>query len=126
MISNDLKAAKKMILNSENQNFKIIFPGEGEVSSPGKQKLSQASYVNIKKVEFDMHIYIRNNFFTLIVGTDLALLSFADHSILTYGTFGMWGALLAKGGHVTMPKGYSKHKATYNIEIAKMKNWVFI
>jgi hypothetical protein len=28
-------------------------------------------------------------------GIDLALLAQANHSILTYGTFGMWGALLA-------------------------------
>jgi hypothetical protein len=31
----------------------------------------------------------------LISGIDLALLSQANHSIMTYGTFGMWGALLA-------------------------------
>ncbi len=30
-------------------------------------------------------------------GIDLALLSLGNHSILTYGTFGMWGALLADG-----------------------------
>jgi hypothetical protein len=65
-----------------------------------------------------------HNLFNL--GSDLAMLSFADHSILTYGTFGMWGALLAKGGYVIMPKGYSKHHATHNIEVAKIKNWVFV
>lgn len=54
------------------------------------------------------------------------MLSLADHSILTLGTFGMWGALLAKGGYVINPKGYSEHKVTHNIEIAEMKNWLFI
>ena len=28
----------------------------------------------------------------------MALLSLADHSILSYGTFGMWGALLSGDG----------------------------
>ena len=54
------------------------------------------------------------------------MLSFADHSILTYGTFGMWGALFAKGGYVIMPRGYSMHKATHNIELANMEKWLFI
>ena len=66
MISNDLKAAKKMILNSENQNFTIVFPGEGEVSSPGKQQLSQASYVNIKKVNLTyIFIYVTTSLLLL-------------------------------------------------------------
>ena len=40
----------------------------------------------------------------LLIGIDLAMLSLADHSILSYGTFGIWGALLAKGGEVVVPK----------------------
>ena len=80
--------------------------------------------INHNSILFYICIILTN--FPFIVGTDLALLSFADHSILTYGTFGMWGALLAKGGHVIMPKGYSTHPATYNIELAKMEKWVSI
>ena len=60
------------------------------------------------------------------LGSDLALIGFADHSILTYGTFGMWGALLGNVNYVIMPKGYSEHRATRNIELAKMKNWIFL
>ena len=56
----------------------------------------------------------------------MAMLSLADHSILTYGTYGMWGALLAKGGTVTMPKGYENHTATSQIKLAEMKNWIFV
>ena len=62
----------------------------------------------------------------LLAGTDLAMLSLADHSILTYGTFGMWGALLAKGGYVIMPKGYSLNHAMHNVELANMENWLII
>ena len=33
------------------------------------------------------------------------MLSLADHSILSYGTFGIWGALLRKNeGQVVLPK----------------------
>ena len=39
------------------------------------------------------------------IGNDLAMLSLADHSILSYGTFGIWGALLRKkDGEVVLPK----------------------
>ncbi len=31
------------------------------------------------------------------IGDDLALLAACNHTILSYGTFGMWGALLAGG-----------------------------
>ena len=40
-----------------------------------------------------------------ISGIDLSLLSMANHSIVTYGTFGIWGALLA-GGQMTFPKSH--------------------
>ena len=39
------------------------------------------------------------------IGNDLATLSLSDHSILSYGTFGIWGALLRKkDGEVVLPK----------------------
>jgi hypothetical protein len=44
---------------------------------------------------------IKTNF----LGIDLALMSQANHSIMTYGTFSMWGALLA-GGLVVYPKSH--------------------
>ena len=41
------------------------------------------------------------------LGIDLALLAQANHSIMTYGTFGLWGALLA-GGKVVFPKSHQE------------------
>ena len=38
----------------------------------------------------------------------MALLSFANHSIITYGTFSMWGALFSSKGDVVMPKDHVK------------------
>ena len=65
-----------------------------------------------------------------LLGTDLALLTLADHSILSYGTFGMWGALLANGGEVALPTGYDTHRINKEINWAKtlglLKNWIFI
>ena len=64
------------------------------------------------------------------IGMDLALLTLADHSILSYGTFGMWGALLANNGEVAMPTGYDTHRINKEINWAKtvglMKNWFYI
>ena len=36
----------------------------------------------------------------------MALLSLADHSILSYGTFGMWGALLGGRGEVVVANDF--------------------
>ena len=55
--------------------------------------------------------------------TDLALLSLADHSILTYGTYGMWGALLAKGGETLMSKEFMKTDIGSQIAAANLTNW---
>ena len=38
----------------------------------------------------------------------MALLSLADHSIISYGTFGMWGSLLANKGETIMSKDFIK------------------
>ena len=37
-------------------------------------------------------------------GFDLCVLASSDHTVITYGTFGRWGALLS-GGDVIAPKG---------------------
>ena len=40
----------------------------------------------------------------LSYGVDLAVLSLCHHTVLDYGTFGLWGALLA-GGRIVVPSG---------------------
>ena len=39
-----------------------------------------------------------------LVGFDLCVLATSQHSVHTYGTFGLWGSLLA-GGDVVVTKG---------------------
>ena len=39
-----------------------------------------------------------------LVGFDLCVLSASHHTVITYGTFGLWGSLLA-GGEVIAAKG---------------------
>merc|ERR1711976_750083 len=41
---------------------------------------------------------------TDLVGFDMCVLANSNHSIHAYGTFGLWGSLLA-GGDVVVPKG---------------------
>ena len=41
---------------------------------------------------------------------DLAVLSLAQHTIMDYGTFGLWAGLLA-GGAILAPRGYTEHPA---------------
>jgi len=54
-------------------------------------------------------------------GVDLALLTMADCSIVTYGTFGHYGALLGKPKvEVVRPAG---HPANKEINDAELENW---
>ena len=46
-----------------------------------------------------------------LVGFDLCVLSTSEHTIFTYGTFGLWGSLLA-GGDVIAAKGRNNRTLT--------------
>ena len=58
----------------------------------------------------------------------MALLSFADHSILSYGTFGMWGAFLAGKGETLLPSDLRKIGAgrQFATETAEIPNWTYL
>ena len=47
-------------------------------------------------------------------GVDLAILSQCNHTILDYGTFGLWAALLA-GGRIILPENYSNAPTPDNV-----------
>ena len=53
------------------------------------------------------------------------MLSQANHSIMTYGTFGMWGALLA-GGEAILPVSHIKSKESKEIIAGNISGWNFI
>ena len=56
----------------------------------------------------------------------MALLSLADHSIMSYGSFGMWGSLLAKGGETVLPKDIIKSDVGAAIKRAELPGWTFL
>ena len=65
--------------------------------------------------------------FIFIIGADLALLSLSDHSIITYGTFGMWGSLLGNNNGVTIcPKEFAKTDVGKEVKRANLPNWIFL
>ena len=61
-----------------------------------------------------------------LLGVDLALLSLANHSIISYGSFSMWGALLSNKGEVIMPKDYALTDVGERINMTNIPNWKFI
>ena len=65
------------------------------------------------------------SFYLHSVGIDLALLSLGNHTILTYGTFGMWGALLA-GGEAILPSSHTRTKEHKEIAAANIPGWKII
>lgn len=63
-----------------------------------------------------------------LVGFDLCVLSTSEHTIFTYGTFGLWGSLLA-GGDVIAAKGRNNRTLTEEDEIylrSDMAGWLYI
>ena len=63
----------------------------------------------------------------------MALLSLADHSILSSGTFGMWGAFLAnrlQTGETIMSKDFIHINPGEKIKLAldrnNITNWIFM
>ena len=62
----------------------------------------------------------------LCIGVDLALLSLANHSIISYGTFAMWGAFLSNKGEVVMPKDHIHTDVGQRIKMANISNWKFL
>ena len=58
-------------------------------------------------------------------GYDLALLTQANHSILTYGTYGMWGALLASGSAL-LPVSHLNTLVSEEIRAGNVTDWMFI
>lgn len=85
-----------------------------------KQKLANANINNT------FNIVYPGTGDRLSPGVDLALLSLANHSILSYGTFSMWGALLANKGEVLMPSDHGLDKIGKAIKMANITNWKFI
>jgi len=65
---------------------------------------------------------------TNLVGFDLCVLASSDHSIFSYGTFGLWGSLLA-GGDVITSKGLSNKTFTEEDDLWKlsvMPGWLYV
>jgi len=59
------------------------------------------------------------------VGEDLALLAACNHSIISYGTFGMWAAILA-GGEVVTSSTMARTKEGGELKAANLPNWVVL
>ena len=65
--------------------------------------------------------------YSFFAGADLALLSLSDHNIITFGTFGLWGALLGKDKKITIcPKDFAKTDIGKEVHKAKRPDWIFL
>ena len=75
-------------------------------------------------------MYLYSNFIFQIIflsEVDLALLSLSNHSIITFGKFGLWGSLLGKEDKLTVcPKDYMKTDIGTEVHRAKFSNWIFL
>ena len=72
---------------------------------------------------------MKNYHVQIKVGFDLCTLASSDHSIYAYGTFGLWGSLLA-GGDVIVSKSRTKNAKGFNEDNFHknnaMQGWLFI
>ena len=79
-------------------------------------------------LHFHITLFIRSQTYILFfAGADLALLSLSDHNIITFGTFGLWGALLGKDNKITIcPKDFAKTDIGKEVHKAKRPDWIFL
>lgn len=63
--------------------------------------------------------------FSFFSGIDMFTLSLANHTILTYGTFGQWGAFFS-GGQSVWPKSHIGTKESKEIIKAEIPGWTFV
>ena len=83
---------------------------------------SSQSYLDILELKKSV---VSSEYHFTCPGVDLALLTMANHSILSHGTFGMWGALMA-GGETVMPLSHIETKEYQEIDKAQLPGWIFI
>ena len=57
----------------------------------------QENFANHSDVRFAEEYRLKNVKNADFVGFDLCVLASSDHTIITYGSFGMWGAILSRG-----------------------------
>ena len=75
-----------------------------------------------------MFFYFNFKMSFFLLETDLALLSLSNHSIITFGTFGLWGSLLGNGDKrlTICPKDYRITDIGKEVYKAKLPNWIFL
>ena len=56
---------------------------------------------------------------------DLALLSSCNHTVVGYGSFGLWGAVLA-GGEVVIPQSIQLFRGTASETAARILGWTLL
>jgi len=98
VVSDDLPWARRQFSNS---SYQVEFLGHSAVT-PKDIKRPLATGVDI--------------------GEDLALLAACNHSIISYGTFGMWAAILA-GGEVVTSSTMAMTKEGGELKAANLPNW---
>ena len=64
------------------------------------------NFAKYKDVRFAQDYRIKNVKNEDSVGFDLCVLASSDHTLITYGSFGLWGAILSRGD-VIAAKGTS-------------------
>jgi len=99
----------------------IYFAGHENTSPDGQKSISAVK--NFKVFSIKLMVFLISYKFS--IGIDMVLLGLANHTILTYGTFGQWGTIFS-GGQAVWPKSHQDLKESLEITNSKMKGWTFI
>ncbi len=121
-VSDDLKWARDNIGDPKSDCFYI---GNENVTGLKREDALRAGFDIGKPILLVGNVMILPYRLSILTGADMALLSQTNHSILSYGTYGMWGALLS-GGKAILPKSFSETKESVEILNADLPGWTFI
>ena len=83
----------------------------------------QTNFAKYTDIKFAEEYRLKNVKNEDSVGFDLCVLASSDHTVITYGSFGLWGAILSRGD-VIAAKG--TNNKTYTEVIGNMIQIVFL
>ena len=69
----------------------------------------QDKFSKYRDIKFAQEYRVKNMKKEDFVGFDLCVLASSDHALITYGSFGLWGAILSRGD-VIAAKGTNNQK----------------
>ena len=104
----------KIVFLALSDDYNWIKVRDNDIKQFNLRKTLKENFANYSDVRFAQEYRLKKMKKEDFVGFDLCVLATSDHTLITYGSFGLWGAILSRGD-VIAAKGTSNE--TYSVVI---------